>query len=180
MSAPLPKDEAAFWQAFESARGDACFAYEVNRPLAALTFLLLLALLVCATAATMVGAVSGVALVGVWVVTVLVVVAGLGLLFAWRTFARRSAVLIGDEALIWLDRGRVDHVPWRSIDETALGEALAGARRTEGRLVFAIDGSRRVLPVYNPYMRIAAFPALMAAILHRVRPAAPPRTDPDP
>ncbi len=168
-----PSDEAAFWALWRAAPRDCCFPYEVNRILALLLIFFAVSLLAVTLTLTLGMEVPGAASMALWVATGMIVVGIVAILFIWRTLSRRSAVLLTDEFLVWLDAGTVHHLPWTAITRESFGQALGGARQTRGAMVFGPEGSAQSLLVYRPYMRIRGFQRLMLAILERIQDSEP-------
>ena len=157
--------EADFWRSFEEAEPERRFRYVLNRPLNLLMLLFVVSMLAASASLTAMVDLGSTALAAMWLLTVVLALAALVVVFAWRTFARRSGVVVGDAELVWLDAGRVFELAWESLDRDAFGRALDGLSQTAGTLRFETEGRRLGLVVYRPYMRLGDIPGLMAAIL---------------
>jgi len=164
--------EADFWRDFEEAPPERRFHYVLNRPLTLLMLLFVVSILATSASLTVTVELGSAALAALWLLTVVLALTALLVVFAWRTFARRSGVLVTAECLRWLHVGRVKEIPWASLDRDALGRALDCVSQTAGTLRFESGGVSLGLVVYRPYMRLGDIPGLMAAILSNL-PAAP-------
>jgi len=161
--------EGEFRERWAAAHTSKKFEYELNREL-------LLVLFFFVTAMVGMGGFLGMIMEMEWlgwaVIGTLSAVPLIGaafLLFVWHTYARRSAVLVEDDALTWLYVGEVRSLSWETIDREVVAKALEGTKETRGVLGFEEGEERKELLAYNPHMRIKNFPGLMAEILQRLQ-----------
>ena len=167
MSGSSLEKEALFREKWEAAHPSRRFEYELNRELIIVLFFAVTAMV---GMGGFLGTILDVRWLGWTVIAVLSATLLLGaafLLFVWHTYARRSAVLVEEEALTWLYVGEVSSLPWESIDRQIVADALSGSKETRGVLGFQIGDEKKELLAYNPHMRIKNFPALMLEILQR-------------
>ncbi len=169
MTERVPQNEAEFWNRWEEAEANQRFEYELNREL-------ILVLVFFVTALVGMGGFLGLVLEAQWLgwamIGVLLAVLVFGaafLLFVWHTYARRSAVLVQDDALTWLYVGTVTSLPWAMMDRELVAAALSGSKETRGVMGFQVGDEKKELLAYNPHMRVKNFPALMLVILQRLQ-----------
>jgi hypothetical protein len=163
-----PLSESDFWRVFDEAEPERRYSYVLNRPLTMLMLLFALSILVTAASLTATVDIGSAALAALWLLAVVLALAALTVVFAWRTFTRRSGVVVARQVLRWLDAGRVFEIPWENLDRDAFGRALDGVSQTAGTLRFESEGRDLGLVVYRPYMRLSDIPGLMAAILEHL------------
>jgi hypothetical protein len=168
MEANLPHDEPTFWSLFNESELEDRFRYELNKPLAWILFLFSVGGIAGSIFISSRFELGSYQTLALWSLSALMFLGIVGTLFVWRMFARRSGVLITDQALVWLDRTEVQYVPWSWLDAERFGNALEGARSTEGTLSLDWDGRGRALTLYTPYMRVD-HPALVLSILLRIK-----------
>tara|TARA_B100000579_G_scaffold119168_1_gene95873 strand:+ start:1375 stop:1929 length:555 start_codon:yes stop_codon:yes gene_type:complete len=161
--------EAEFRERWSKSHPSKRFEYELNREL-------LLVLFFFVTAMVGMGAVLGSILDMAWLgwtiiglLSMVLVIGAAFLIFVWHTYARRSAVLVDNDALVWLYVGEVRSLAWTLIDREVIGNALENSKETKGILGFQVGEERKELLAYNPHMRIKNFPILMAEILQRLQ-----------
>jgi hypothetical protein len=150
----IPADEKTFRAHFSVTNEDARFQYEINRPLVWLLIIFSASVLGGTYILSTRPGFSGSLGLFAWVSSLGISLGLMSVLFVWRTFARRSAILFSEEALIWLDKSTVHHVLWSELNMETFVEALSGARNTRGVLSFKTTDGDKELPIFTPYMRI--------------------------
>ncbi len=164
----IPTTELEFVDAFEKTPRDERFAYKLNKPIVSSMFLFTL---------TFLGAMGmfwsevqpSTPIIIAMVVTGSICVIGVfTILFLWRTFARRSGVILLDDALVWMDKTEVHHLRWNELTAEKFGTALEGAASNHGTLRFGSTEDSKALTIYTPYMRIN-HSALTLGILLRIK-----------
>ena len=169
MTRTLPGKEEEFWETWKGAQDQRRFEYEINRELVILLLLFSLTMVGLSCFLGVVMELGGWGWVLIGVLATALMLGTSFVVFVWYTFARRSAILVQDDALVWLYVGGVNSLGWNEMDRDLVAQALSGAKGTHGMLNFEVAGETKTLLAYNPYMRVKNFPGLMLEILERLQ-----------
>jgi len=164
----IPTTEVQFVELFERTPRDSRFEYKLNKPIISSMFLftaVFLGAMAMFWSETQPSTSIAVAMMATGAVCVIGVFT---IIFLWRTFARRSAVVLMDDALVWMDKTEVHHLLWDDLTAQRFGKALEGASSNHGTLRFGSSSDSKALTIYTPYMRVN-HSALTLGILLRIK-----------